>query len=210
MAFPSSLDSFNNPTAGDPLNVPSHAGQHANANDAIEALEAKVGIDGSADADSLDYKVTNLISDTSNIDNTSDATKLAAMLLAAWPVGSIYSNKTDSTNPGTLFGGTWVAIEGYVVAGYKSGDANFGTPGGTVGVAEVTLTSAQSGLKAHTHAESVGNGALGGTALVAQANYTGGNFEVGNTTSNNTASDAASAHTNLQPTLVAYCWERTA
>jgi hypothetical protein len=46
--FPSSLDSLTNPSATDYLNSPSHAGQHANANDIIEALEAKVGIDGSA------------------------------------------------------------------------------------------------------------------------------------------------------------------
>jgi hypothetical protein len=46
--FPTSLDTLTNPTATDYLNSPSHAGQHANANDILEALEAKVGIDGSA------------------------------------------------------------------------------------------------------------------------------------------------------------------
>lgn len=58
-AFPAALDALTNPTGSDPMNsatVP-HAEQHANANDAIEALQAKVGIDGSADADSLDYRV---------------------------------------------------------------------------------------------------------------------------------------------------------
>jgi hypothetical protein len=57
--FPTSLDSLTNPVAGDALNsvtVP-HATQHANLNDAVEALEAKVGIDGSAVATSLDYRV---------------------------------------------------------------------------------------------------------------------------------------------------------
>ena len=34
--------------------------QHADANDAIEALQAKVGVDGSAVTTSLDYKVANL------------------------------------------------------------------------------------------------------------------------------------------------------
>ena len=42
--YPTSLDSFTNPTANDSLNSPSHALQHANANDAIEAIEAKLGI----------------------------------------------------------------------------------------------------------------------------------------------------------------------
>lgn len=42
------------------MNVVPHAAQHQDANDAIEALEAKVGIDGSADTDSLDYRVAAL------------------------------------------------------------------------------------------------------------------------------------------------------
>lgn len=56
-SFPGSLDALVNPTAADTKDsatVP-HAGQHANANDAIEALEAKVGVDGSAVTTSLDY-----------------------------------------------------------------------------------------------------------------------------------------------------------
>lgn len=43
--FPSSLDSFSNPSATDAMDsatVP-HADQHANVNDAVEALQAKVG-----------------------------------------------------------------------------------------------------------------------------------------------------------------------
>lgn len=57
--FPGALDTFVNPTAydqQDAVAVP-HADQHANANDAIAALEAKVGIDGSGDAASLDSLV---------------------------------------------------------------------------------------------------------------------------------------------------------
>ena len=57
--FPTSLDAFTNPTAVDTLDSPPHDVQHADANDAIEALQAKVGVDGSAVTDSLDYKVAN-------------------------------------------------------------------------------------------------------------------------------------------------------
>lgn len=56
--FPTSLDTLTNPTSTDGLNNPSHSGQHADTNDAIEALEAKVGIDSSAVTTSLDYLVT--------------------------------------------------------------------------------------------------------------------------------------------------------
>ena len=58
--FPASLDSLTNPTSSDSLNSPSHSAQHANVNDAVEALQAKVGVDSSAVTSSLDYKVAQL------------------------------------------------------------------------------------------------------------------------------------------------------
>lgn len=61
-AFPGGLDSFTNPVPTNPLDsvtVP-HAGQHDNLNDAVAALEAKVGVNGSAVTSSLDYKVANI------------------------------------------------------------------------------------------------------------------------------------------------------
>jgi hypothetical protein len=56
--FPSSLDAFSNPDSTTLLNAPApltHSLQHSNANDAIEALEAKVGVDSSAVTTSHDY-----------------------------------------------------------------------------------------------------------------------------------------------------------
>lgn len=58
--FPTSLDTLTNPTASDFLNSPSHSGQHSNANDILEALEAKVGIDSSAVTTSHDYLLRHL------------------------------------------------------------------------------------------------------------------------------------------------------
>jgi len=55
--FPGSLDSFTNPSSSSTLDSPSHAAQHSNVNDAVEALQTKVGVDGSAVTSSLDYKV---------------------------------------------------------------------------------------------------------------------------------------------------------
>jgi len=56
--FPASLDTLTNPSATDTLDSPPHDEQHADANDAIEALQAKVGVDSSAVTSSLDYKVS--------------------------------------------------------------------------------------------------------------------------------------------------------
>lgn len=50
MNFPTSLDSFANPGAADTMLAVSHAQQHSDANDAIEALEAKLGIGASVAA----------------------------------------------------------------------------------------------------------------------------------------------------------------
>ena len=58
--FPTSLDSLTNPATTDQLNSPSHAAQHANANDAIEQLQAKVGVNSSAITTSHDYKIAQL------------------------------------------------------------------------------------------------------------------------------------------------------
>ena len=59
ITYPVSLDVFNNPAPSSNLNDVGvvHSEQHSNANDAIEALEKKIGIDGSPDPASIDYKL---------------------------------------------------------------------------------------------------------------------------------------------------------
>lgn len=62
--FPTTLDSFANPVGTDLLenanNALDHDRQHSDANDAIEALEAKVGINGSAVTSTHDYKLSSI------------------------------------------------------------------------------------------------------------------------------------------------------
>ena len=73
-------------------------------------------------------------------------------LLAAYPVGSIYMS-VNSTDPGTLFGGTWERITGkFLLAATDNGSSGADQAAGNTGGAhEVTLTSAQSGVPAHAH-----------------------------------------------------------
>jgi hypothetical protein len=58
--FPTSLDNFTNPQPSDALDsvAAPHATQHSDLNDAVEALQAKVGVDNSAVTTSLDYQVS--------------------------------------------------------------------------------------------------------------------------------------------------------
>ena len=87
-SFPTGLDALTNPTSADGLNSPDHAGQHADANDAIEALEAKVGVNGSAVVTSLDYKITNI-----NASNLTSGTV---------PTARVAGSYTGITSVGTL------------------------------------------------------------------------------------------------------------
>lgn len=130
--------------------------------------------------------------------------KLVASVAGQLPIGSVYTNVTDSTNPSILLGyGTWTAIEGYVIAGYKSGDLNFGTAGATVGTATHTLTVDE--MPPHTHDVDVYVNAGGGSTRIEATSLT---TFFGTVTSSSTG--VGDAHNNIQPTLVAYAWYRTA
>ena len=77
-------------------------------------------------------------------------TKLSNLLLQIYPVGSIYIS-ANSTNPGTLFGGTWKALDqGRVLIGANS-TYEAGTTGG-----EFTHTITTSEMPSHTHSGTTG------------------------------------------------------
>lgn len=61
MSYPTDLTDLDTTrgTDGQTLAVPNHATHHANEDAVIEALQTKVGIDSSADTDSIDYKLKN-------------------------------------------------------------------------------------------------------------------------------------------------------
>jgi hypothetical protein len=67
-----------NPTSSDSLSSPSHSAQHANVNDAVEALQAKVGINSSAVTSSLDYKVAQLEASTLGVVGYASSTNTSA------------------------------------------------------------------------------------------------------------------------------------
>lgn len=93
--YPSALDAFSNPTPHDNLNSSGvlHDEQHANANDAIEALETKVGITGSADTASLDFRVASL--ETGSATASSGAGSPEGVVPGN--KGKLYWNETDDS-----------------------------------------------------------------------------------------------------------------
>jgi len=128
-------------------------------------------------------------------------------LAAAYPVGSIYMNATNATNPGTLLGfGTWVAFgAGRVPVGIDSGDTDFDTAEETGGAKTHTLTTSE--MPAHTHAytnPNIGSSPNSGVGGSSSMNYPTAN---GGTT---TSTGGGQAHNNLQPYIVVHMWKRTA
>ena len=121
-----------------------------------------------------------------------------SVLKNAYPVGSIYMS-VNNTNPGTLFGGTWVQLKDRFLLGAGSTYTN----GKTGGAATHTLTENEIPNHAHTAkgwaAIEDGSGTyrvLGaeGAAEAYNTNFTGG----------------GKAHNNMPPYLVVYMWKRTA
>jgi hypothetical protein len=121
------------------------------------------------------------------------------VLKKAYPIGSVYINASNATNPASLLGfGTWSAFgAGKVMVGLDAGDTSFDTAGKTGGEKTHTLTIAE--MPAHTHK-------VGSTSLVTAS---GGNERKPEGTSDNTSSTGGGqAHNNLQPYIVVYFWKR--
>jgi len=146
-----------------------------------------------------------------------------AILNAIYPVGSIYTNATNATNPGTLLGfGTWTAFGAGRVAVGDGGGFTAGATGGSADAIVVshshtaTTTSTDSG---HTHLSNAtglinNNIAWVGTGGAYHRNvndtYTATGYA--NITSSTTVNSSGSSGTNanLQPYVVVYMWKRTA
>lgn len=98
--------------------------------------------------------------------------KLSISLLDVYPVGAIYMS-TSSTNPGTLFGGTWEAWgSGRVPVGVNTNDGDFNSANKTGGSKTVNLTHSHT-VNGHTHTTAAHtHGLSNGVACIGRANTT--------------------------------------
>lgn len=153
--------------------------------------------------------------------NTTMATTafVQAALQALHPVGSIYINATNSTNPGTLLGfGTWTAFgAGRVPVGFDSGNALFDTAEETGGSADaITVSHTHTATvtdPGHFHAQYAENFPLssGGTTIMSRGTAgTGGATSTATTGISVGISTTGSSGTNAnyQPYITVYMWKR--
>jgi hypothetical protein len=156
-------------------------------------------------------------SNTTTIATTAFVQAAIALL---YPVGSIYTNASVSTNPATLLGfGTWTAFAaGRVMVGFDSGNALFDTAEETGGSADAIVVS-------HTHTATVtdaghfhtydrvsgSSGQSGGGASVINSYPTANTSTVttGITVANSTTGSSGT-NANYQPYITVYMWKRTA
>jgi len=160
---------------------------------------------------------------TQSYGNSTTALATTAFVQAAlafvYPVGSIYTNATVSTNPGTLLGfGTWSAFgAGRVMVGFDSGNVLFDTAEETGGSANATLPS-------HTHTATVTDpGHTHTPGSVSNSNINAGTSNGGSVQSPapipsaftgitvaNSTEGASATNANYQPYITVYMWKRTA
>jgi len=129
-----------------------------------------------------------------------------ATLANIYPVGSIYMNASDSTNPATLLGfGTWVAFgAGRVPVGIDATQTEFDTAEETGGAKTHTLTVSE--LPSHTHNNPSG---ILPPPNANDLDITGGNARTLGDDVATEATGGGQAHNNLQPYIVVYMWKRT-
>jgi hypothetical protein len=142
-----------------------------------------------------------------------------AALAGAYPVGSIYINATNNTDPGTLLGfGTWVAFgAGRVMVGFNASDPLFDSAEETGGSKDAITVSHTHTVTDPGHRHTWGYGlerddsgsggsnneytrAAGSDATAIQTATTG--ITIATTGSSGT-------NANLQPYITVYMWKRT-
>ena len=177
-----------------------------------------------------------------NVDNTSDLNKPVSTAVQAainsavstaiaqakqdqYPVGSIYFNASNSTNPGSLLGfGTWVAWgAGRVPVGFDSTQTEFDTVEETGGsktnsILQTHLPNVQGAMNLHGGENGsifAGAGGVFGARADIRSGYktlgpTGGSQSLYYNVTFDLNAGTYTPLPNLQPYITVYMWKRTA
>lgn len=225
--------SKDNLSSGDPLKIVKGTEIDTEFNNIATAVATKADL-ASPTFTGTPTLPTGSIGVTQSFGNNTTALATTAFVQAAmaalYPVGSVYINATNSTNPATLLGfGTWTAFgAGRVPVGFDSSNSLFDTAEETGGSADAITVS-----HTHTASSSSSSATTGVTASYPYGNYSGGGGALhpaitpgdGGGAKASTISDPGHTHTitttisstgssgtnaNYQPYITVYMWKRTA
>ena len=148
---------------------------------------------------------------TGNITITAEDIGTSAIFLASHPVGSLFET-TVSTNPGTLYGGTWAAWGGgRTPVGVNTADTSFNTVEKTGGEKAHTLTVSELPSDIGTFNLLLWENESPSGAFKLQRHNPNRNGVTGTEFGGATISleGGGQAHNNLQPYITCYIWKRT-
>jgi|GEM_PF-1783309 len=128
---------------------------------------------------------------------------------AAYPVGSIYMNASDSTSPKILLGfGEWVEFgSGRMPIGFDSTDGDFDSSEETGGTKTHVLTEDE--MPSHTHAVNTGGVSAGSVGSAQGGNHAEGGSAGSRRGGTAQATGGDQPHNNMPPYIVVYMWKRT-
>lgn len=183
------------------------SGENLKENDSVELMTKngsltnawvaiKHGTNNITEINNLKSKITNGINEINS--------QVSMMFESIYPVGSIYMNTSDNTNPGTLFGfGTWEKIEGRFLLG-SSSSHQIGATGG-----EETHILTTNELPSHDHTMTSyydnAKGAIPDNNGRYSLPYDSGTIT---RTQHTNSTGGGEAHNNMPPFLVVYIWKR--
>ena len=218
-----------NLSSGNPLKIVKGTEIDTEFNDIATAIATKADL-ASPTFTGTPTLPTGTIAVTQSSGNNTTAIATTAFVQAAiallYPVGSVYTNASVSTNPATLLGfGTWTAFgAGRVPVGFDSGNALFDSAEETGGSADAitvshthTATSTDSG---HTHTttwNNINDFIQGSNSPGAEQSPddTQGTFNIAtnsgtaNITTTVASTGSSGTNANYQPYITVYMWKRT-
>lgn len=134
ISFPTSLDNFTNPSSGNTLDSPSHSLQHSDLNDAVEALERKVGVGTAVAGSASAGQVLTISAAGTSTWSTPSVAGMTQVIPTSVSVGS-GSGSVDANGAVTFSGASSISLNGaftstydnyrIVISSKASGDTDF-------------------------------------------------------------------------------------
>ena len=141
---------------------------------------------------------------TSDLTNDSSFLTPTTLVNYIYPIGSYYWS-SNSTNPGTIFGGTWEQIKDKFVLAVGDTYTEVDVTGG-----EVTHTLTVDEIPSHRHVTGPSHFSAYGGDLADIKQETNAGWKTNLDQINTGYTGGGQAHNNMPPYITAYCFHRTA